>query len=175
VTRGSLPGLARADHVALTVPDIDAAVRFYVDVLGAVELYRFGPVDAREVPGMPDGRDWTEAHIDVRDARLTFAVVQLAPTFTLELFGFERPPSQAAAPPRNSDLGGHHLALKVDDLDAALAFLRERGVRVLETIEVDEGPAAGQRAALFTDPWGNWLELVEYERLGYMDAPDAGS
>ena len=39
-------------------------------------------------------------------------------------------PDQHAAMPRNSDIGGHHVALYVDDLDAAVAELRGRGVTV---------------------------------------------
>ncbi len=167
-----LPGLVRADHVALTVADLDAGVGFYRDVLGAVELYRFGPVDARELPPMPDGRDWTEAHIGIPDARLAFAVLALGPGFTLELFAVER--AGAGGAPSQPGVGASHLAVKVERLDDAAAFLRERGVEMLEQIAVEQGPAAGQRSAFFLDPWRNKLELVEYERLGYMDALDAG-
>ncbi len=57
-----LPGLSHVDHVGLTVPDLDAASKFYCDVIGGYELYRLGPFDAAEMPRMADGRDWTEAH-----------------------------------------------------------------------------------------------------------------
>ncbi|HZT10373.1 MAG TPA: VOC family protein, partial [Actinomycetota bacterium] len=33
-----LPGLRHVDHAAYTVPDLDEAVRFFVEVLGAEEL-----------------------------------------------------------------------------------------------------------------------------------------
>ena len=35
-----IPGVRYADHVAFTVPDLDEAVRFFVQALGAEELYR---------------------------------------------------------------------------------------------------------------------------------------
>jgi catechol 2,3-dioxygenase-like lactoylglutathione lyase family enzyme len=159
----SLPGLVRADHVGLTVPDLEEAVRFYTDVIGGVELYRQGPFDAAEIPRMPDGRDWTEAHVNVPGARLRFAVLRLGDDFMLELFEYEKPEQASRTPPQNSDVGGHHLALKVTDVDAASSFLRERGVRLMERIEIDEGPAAGQRANYFLDPFGNHLELVQYD------------
>jgi catechol 2,3-dioxygenase-like lactoylglutathione lyase family enzyme len=163
---GSLPGLVRADHVGLTVPDLEDAVRFYTDVIGGVELYRLGPFDAAELPAMADGRDWTEAHVNVAGARLQFAVIRLGDDFMLELFEYEKPKDAARTPPRNSDVGGHHLALKVADVEAASAFLRERGVQLMERIEIEEGPAAGRRGNYFLDPFGNHLELVEYDVLG---------
>jgi catechol 2,3-dioxygenase-like lactoylglutathione lyase family enzyme len=162
-----LPGLKRADHVGLTIPDLEEAVAFYTGVLGGTELYRLGPFDATEISRLPDGRDWTEAHVNVAGARLRFAAVRLGADFAVELFEYERPRG-ATTPPRNADVGGHHLGLHVTDLDAALAFLRERGVQTFERIEVDDGPSAGMRGAYFLDPWGNHLELVEYDRLGYM-------
>jgi catechol 2,3-dioxygenase-like lactoylglutathione lyase family enzyme len=156
----TLPGLTRIDHCGLTIPDLDAALEFYVSVLGGEELYRMGPFDARQIPAMPDGRDWTDAHVNVADASLRFAAVQLGTDFVVELFEYTRPQG-VATPPRNNDAGGHHLGLRVSDLDVALEFLRERGVQTFETIEADEGPTAGTRAAYFLDPWGNHLELVE--------------
>jgi catechol 2,3-dioxygenase-like lactoylglutathione lyase family enzyme len=46
-----IPGVRYADHVAFTVPDLDQTVRFFVQALGAQELYRStrGP-DARFMP-----------------------------------------------------------------------------------------------------------------------------
>ena len=161
---GALPGLVRADHVGLTIPDLDEAVRFYTEVIGGVELYRLGPFDAAELPRSSDGRDWTDAHVNVPGARLRFAAVRIGRDFVIELFQYEKPNEAGRKPPRNSDPGGHHLALRVADIEAAIAHLRERGVHLMEKIEIDEGPTAGQRSNYFLDPFGNHLELVEYER-----------
>ena len=163
----SLPGFLGADHLGLTVPDLDEAVRFYTQVIGGAELYRLGPFDAAELPTMPDGRDWTEAHVNVAGARLRFAVVAIG-DFMLELFEYEKPADARTTPPRNQDVGGHHLSLRVADIEEATRFLRDRGVRLMERIEIDEGPAAGLRGNYFLDPFDNQLELVEYDRLGYM-------
>ena len=167
---GPLPGLTRVDHAAVTIPDLEEAVAFYTGVLGGTEVYRLGPFDAAEIPRLPDGRDWTEAHVNVAGARLRFAGVRLGADFVVELFEYERPAGATTAP-GNADVGGGHLGLKVADLDAALAFLGGRGVRTFERIEVGEGPLAGMRGAYFLDPWGNHLELVEYDRLGYQADP----
>lgn len=158
-----LPGLSHVDHVGLTVPDLDAAVRFYCDAIGGHELYRIGPFDAAEMPRMPDGRDWTEAHINVAGARLTIAMLQVGPNIMLELFQYERPADQRKSPPRNCDWGGHHIAFKVADLEAAKAHLAARGCRVMAgPIVLDQGPCALLRVNYVLDPWGNQLELVEY-------------
>lgn len=152
----------RADHIALTIPDLDAAVAFYTDAFDARELFRMGPFDAADMPRSSDGRDWTDTHVDVPDARLQFAVLELAPGLQLELFAYERPTDARADAPRNCDIGGHHVGLCVDDLEAATSVLRDRGVTVLEPIVSDEGPMAGTRSAYVVDPWGNHLELVAY-------------
>jgi glyoxylase I family protein len=78
-----------------------------------------------------------------------------------EVFQYEAP-DQTTEQPRNSDIGGHHVALYVDDLDAAVAFLRDRGVRVLGDPTASSGPSEGQRWVYFLSPWGMQFELVSY-------------
>jgi glyoxylase I family protein len=64
--------------------------------------------------------------------------------------------------PRNSDIGGHHVALYVDDLDAAIAHLRDHDVQVLDGPTASQGPAEGNRWIYFLSPWGMQFELVSY-------------
>jgi len=78
-----------------------------------------------------------------------------------EVFQY-RAPDQRAEPPRNSDVGGHHVALYVQDLDAAVAWLRERGVEVMGEPTTSSGPSEGQRWVYFRAPWGMQFELVSY-------------
>ena len=159
----TLPGLMHMDHVALTVPDMEAAVRFYCDVLGATEFYRLGPYDSAEIPPAADGRDWSEAHLNVAGARLQLAVLRIGSSALLELFRYEKPDNARKIPPRNCDLGGHHFALRVENLDQAIRFLRAKGVRVMDgPIVIGDGPRTGMRVNYFLDPWGNQLELVQY-------------
>jgi len=170
-SRDHLPGLQRVDHIGLTVGSVEEGVRFYSDVLGGRELYRLGPFDARDMPPLEDGRDWTEAHVGVPGARLSFAVVRMCEGFNIDLFEYERPPGANAIPPLNCDVGGHHISLKVSQLDPAIAFLQSEGVELLAgPIEIPGGPGGPARSIYFRDPWGNHLELSEYERLGWMDA-----
>lgn len=159
----ALPGLVGVDHVALTVPDLDTAVRFYCDVLGGEELHGLGPLDARELPAAADGRDWSEAHVNVADARLSFRRLRLG-AGELELFHYERPEGGRSQAPRNNDVGGHHLGIRVRDLDAGVAHLREHGVSVMDgpIVTPADAPGGPMRVNYFLDPWGNQLELVEF-------------
>ncbi len=164
MSKSPFPGLTRVDHIGLTVPDLDAAVAFYTETFGATELYRLGPFDAKDLPRMPDGRDWSAAHVNVSGARLSLVMLQLCPNLKLELFRYELPADARTTAPRNCDVGAQHIALKVDNLEVAVAHLRSRGVRVMAgPIVVSEGPAAGLRVNYFLDPWGTQLELVEFK------------
>jgi catechol 2,3-dioxygenase-like lactoylglutathione lyase family enzyme len=54
--------------------------------------------------------------------------------------------------------GYHHFAFSVPSHEIALATLKERRVKVLETFEVSE---LGYSVAFVADPWGNLLDRVE--------------
>ena len=150
-----LPGLRRVDHIGFTVPDLDQARAFLVDVLGCEYLYPLGPF------GHDEG-DWMAEHLNVHPrARMRNAFFRCGDQAIFEVFEYEAP-DQNPTPPRNSDVGGHHVALYVDDLDAAVAHLRERGVRVLGEPTASRGAHEGQRWIYFLAPWGMQFELVSY-------------
>lgn len=145
---GGLPGLTHFDHIGFTVPDLEQATRFLVDVLGYEYLYSLGPYS-------PDG-SWMSAHLNVGDAseipEIRFFRCAGLPVF--EVFEY-RSPDQQLRPPRNSDVGGHHVALHVQDIDAAIDYLRERGVQVLGQPTASKGPHLGQRWVYFLFAMGN--------------------
>jgi glyoxylase I family protein len=64
--------------------------------------------------------------------------------------------------PLNSDIGGHHVALYVEDLDAAITYLESKGVKILGEPTVSKGPSLGQRWVYFVSPWGMHFEIVSY-------------
>ena len=79
-----------------------------------------------------------------------------------EIFEYKAP-DQNDTLPKNSDVGGHHLAFYVDDFDAALEYLVSKGVQVLgEPVVREDGPVAGQTWIYFLAPWGLQLELVSF-------------
>ena len=151
----SLPGLRGVDHFGITVPDIEEAETFLVRVLGAVPVYT--------LPGKSANDDWMTRQLGVHPKTTIKHIrfYRLGNGGNLEVFEYEAADGQAPQP-RNSDLGGHHLALYVDDLDEAVAYLRAHDVEIMGEPMASQDAAAGQRWVYFRAPWGLQLELVSY-------------
>jgi glyoxylase I family protein len=150
-----LPGLSRVDHIGFTVPDLEQATRFLVDVIGCEYMYTLGPFQ--------DGGDWMSRHLNVhpRAVMRELRFFRCAGAAIFEVFQYEAPDQDTRAP-RNSDIGGHHVALYVDDLDEAVRHLEACGVEVLGPPTASRGPSEGQRWVYFLAPWGMQFELVSY-------------
>jgi catechol 2,3-dioxygenase-like lactoylglutathione lyase family enzyme len=155
---GTLPGMRGADHLGITVPNMADAVDFFVKVIGCDASFDLGAFKFDD--------DWMQVHLNVdpRAEIKRFRMVRCGYGTNLEIFEYGAP-KQAPRPPRNSDVGGHHLAFYVDDMDKAVAFLRASGVKVLgDPSTFKEGPAAGLTWVYFLAPWGMQLELVSYPK-----------
>lgn len=150
-----VPGLTGVDHIGITVPDLEEASRFLLDVLGCEYMYTLGPYEHDD--------DWMREHLNVHPRatmqRLHF--FRCGGKAIFEVFQYSAP-DQSMIPPRNSDVGGHHVAFYVDDLDVAVSFLRAQGVQVFGDPTVSSGPSTGQRWVYFLAPWGMQFELVSY-------------
>ena len=150
-----LPGLRGTDHIGFTVPDLEEAVRFFVEVIGCEPFYELGPFD--------DG-PWLETQlgIDRRAVMKKLKFLRCKQGSNFELFEYSAP-GQRTEQPRNSDVGGHHLAFYVDDFDRALAYLKAQGVEIMgEPTVRTAGPSGGQTWVYFKAPWGMQLELVSF-------------
>jgi glyoxylase I family protein len=151
-----LPGLRGTEHIGFTVPNLDEAQSFFVDVIGCEFVYSLGPFEH------PD-EDWMLEHLNVHPRtvmrELRFFRCGHGPNF--EIFQYEAADG-AAAEPKNSDVGGHHLAFYVDDLDAAVAHLEAHGIKVLGEPTKSSSHSTGQRWVYFLSPWGMQFELVSY-------------
>ncbi|MFE9680330.1 VOC family protein [Streptomyces sp. NPDC006285] len=154
--RPGIPGATNVDHVAYTVPDLEQAVAFFTEVAGAELIYREGPVQDPHGDRM---HRWLGVH---PGAVAHIAMLRLGPVTNLELFEYDAP-DQNRTLPANSDWGGHHLAIHVTDIDAAVEYLRRQpGVQLLgEARTVPDGPIAGNRWIYFRTPWGMQMELVQ--------------
>jgi methylmalonyl-CoA/ethylmalonyl-CoA epimerase len=132
--------LRRVNHVALAVPDLDAAARLYREALGA-------DVSAPQ--------ELTEHGVRVAFVRLGETKVEL-----IEPLGQDSP--IAAFLGRNPDGGMHHICYEVDDIGAARDRLKARGARILGDGEPRIG--AHGKPVLFLHPKdfdGTLIELEE--------------
>lgn len=154
MTRG-LPGLRGAEHIGFTVPNLEQADDFFVNIIGCERVYSLGPYTSDD--------DWMQSRLNVHPRtvirELRFYRCGFGPNF--EIFEYESADGQNPQP-RNSDIGGHHLAFYVDDFDTALAYLREHGIWTLGEPTNSSNASAGQRWVYFLSPWGMQLELVSF-------------
>jgi catechol 2,3-dioxygenase-like lactoylglutathione lyase family enzyme len=131
----------QAVHAGLRVPDSDAAISWYTEKL-----------DFRVVDTVPFSDEMT----------FVFLSPAMDNGFRVEL---QAGPG-AAERPAYADLGAslglsgwHHLCLRVDNVDEAVAELKRRGVTIVH--EPFDVPAISGRIAFFSDPWGNIFELMQ--------------
>ncbi len=145
-------------HFSVSVPDLDAALSWYHDVLGFVEEHRF------EIPALP-----ARAAFMRRDG--------------LRVEIWQAGQGAVVAPGRrepNSDLregGTKHVAFAVRDLQSCLNRLTDHGVDIAAVQrdphlpmkpEPDPRDCADGRAfaAFIRDPAGTLVELLDAERVG---------
>ena len=124
--------LKKIHHVAIIVSDYEVYRRFYVELLGFKvirENYR------------PEKDDYKlDLELDGCE---------------LELFSGKHNPPRPSYP---EALGLRHLAFRVEDMDAAVRELNEKGVDT-EPVRMDQ--FTGRRMTFFHDPDGLPLELHE--------------
>jgi catechol 2,3-dioxygenase-like lactoylglutathione lyase family enzyme len=155
----SIPGLRGHDHTGITVPDIKAATAFFTDVIGCTHAMSFGPFKDDKGTFMTD-----VVNVHPRAVIEEISMVRCGNGSNIELFQYTAP-DQAKTEPKNSDVGGHHIALYVDDIDKAAAYLKDKNVKTMQgPIPITEGPAAGQSILYFLTPWGLQMELISYPK-----------
>jgi catechol 2,3-dioxygenase-like lactoylglutathione lyase family enzyme len=152
-----LPGMRGHDHTGITVPDMNQAVSFFTDILGCQKIMSFGPFSDDKGTFMKDALD-----VHPRAVITQITMVRCGFGSNIELFSYQSPDQQVVQP-KNSDIGGYHIAIYVDDIRAADAYLKSKGVHTLfGPIPVAEGPAAGQTILYFKAPWGLQMEAITY-------------
>lgn len=132
--------LTEIDHVAIAVNDLEGAIRWYAEVLGA-------PVVHREVVAS-DGVE--EALVQVADSYVQL----LTPT---------REDSPVARFLARRGEGLHHVAYRVADCAATLERVKAAGARV-----IDERPRPGSRGTTvaFLHPSASYSTLIELVQEG---------
>ena len=111
--------LRAIDHTGIAVADVDRSLPFYEDVLGLALVHR----EIMHEQGVEAALlDVGESHVEL--------VAPLGPDSGVAKFLARRGP------------GLHHLAYRVDDIEATLASLKAAGVRL-----IDEQPRPGIRGS----------------------------
>ena len=131
------------DHVGIAVADLDAALRFYRDALGL------------EVAPPED--------VATQGVRVQFVGLGTdRSAAALELLEATSEDSPIARYLTKRGPGLHHVTLRVDDIHAALAQLKARGVRL-----IDEEPRLGAHGTLvaFIHPASAHGVLVELAEI----------
>lgn len=152
----SMPGLRGTEHVGFTVPDLVQATDFFVNVIGCEVFFESGPFAGND--------EWMKSHLNLGPGTVIkkYQLLRCGFGTNFEIFEYQAP-DQNRQGPRNSDIGGHHLAFYVDDIDAAADYLKAKGVRVLGEPKCSPpGPTEGQKWVYFLAPWGMQLELVSF-------------
>jgi len=143
----------RFHHVAITVPDLDAAIDWYTSVLGLRVSRREAETAVNpEAIGLPGEK------VRLRGAEL--AVDGDGSPF-VELHQFISPTRTVAR--RVCDTGISHFAFFTEDIHAECRRLQQLGVIFSSPPQyIAEGGLAGDWWAYFKDPWGNQLHLVSH-------------
>jgi catechol 2,3-dioxygenase-like lactoylglutathione lyase family enzyme len=145
-----VPGFRGFEHLSVAVGDIEEVTRFLEEVVGCERFYDMGPIDDRHGSGFG-----AYANVDVR---VSVSKVRLFRTPYLNLEIIEPDfPGQNRAWPGLFDMGGWHLALTVDDVDAAVQRLSHADVHVLGGKREDD--YSGCRVSCLT-PFGMYFDLV---------------
>jgi len=124
------------DHVAMTVSDLEPALRFYQDILGFPLLGQLF---------LGDARGFTITYLRAGSA-------------VLELFSFSVPTIEHRWNPDETVLGLKHLGFLVQDVATAADELMAHGVRI---IYPPANALGNVTTCFFADPDGNALELID--------------
>ncbi len=148
-TTASRTGVRGIHHAGLVVADLDAAIAFYGELLGM-------EVIERDRWRAPDHN--ADNAVGLRGSSADGAMLRGSGSY-LELWQYHAP-SQVGDNPADRgahELGLRHLAIEVDDVDAALARLVALGgTKMGDPIRIDTNAAA----VYCRDPFGTIIEFM---------------
>lgn len=140
----SNPKAKAVHHVGLSVPDLEAALAFYVDVLGFKLLNRSNWSGSRQI----------DMAIGAKGSAGKFAMISLN-GFCLEVFQFETPRASQPTEPRVVGHGWTHTCVTVDNAQDMVDALKAQGIELYaDPVDIGDGPFAYAR-----DPFGNIVEI----------------
>lgn len=131
--------IGRLNHIAIAVPDLEKAVRFYCETLGAS----------------------VSEPLEQREHGVTVVFVELPNTKVELLFplGDQSPIKKFLE--RNPRGGLHHVCYEVEDIDKAVTHLKTEGLKPLGDVK----PGAHGRPVVFLHPTDSFGTLIELEEV----------
>lgn len=157
-TGGGKVGAVAIQHIGVSVPDLEVARTFYLDLLGAVEVGK--PLEWRDNP-------FIDAVVGLEGSAARQFMCRLGNAH-IEVFEYLAPRSSEQDPNEGVNRFGYtHFALQVEDIQACYERLVAAGIRVhtppsLDGITTDaDGHKHGYAATYCRDFFGNVFEIME--------------
>lgn len=147
------------DHIGITVPDIEAATKFFQKAFQAETLYDVQPKNQEPMMG---SEVENQLGLPKGSKVVHMRLLQIGESITIELFRIEDATQDDAA--SLNDYGLQHLAIYVDDMEEAVRLFTAAGGELLSkphslaNIENQPGNAGVYGKA----PWGTLIELITY-------------
>jgi lactoylglutathione lyase len=136
-------------HVGICVTDLDRSLRFWCEGLG---------FETTMVP--PVGSEWSDALEIGGEVEFTAHFIKKG-GFEFELLHYRTPAPHGSPSASRKQLGFTHLAMNVEDLDAAIAHVVAHGGTLIESTRTRfESPDGVTELAFVADPDGVRVELI---------------
>ncbi len=152
-------GARGIQHIGVSVPDLDKARSFYIDLLGAEEV---GEPLEWHAPN-----PFIDAVVGLQGSAARQFMCRLGNSH-IEVFEYLSPRSGDQNPDQGVNTFGYtHFAVQVEDIQATYQRLLEAGIRVhtppsMDGVTVDEnGRKQGYAATYCRDWFGNVFEIME--------------
>jgi len=135
-------------HTGIVVTEMGRALEFYRDLLG-LEV----------VLDREQGGEFLAELMALEGVRMRVVMLQAPDGNKVELFEFHSHPKEAPGKVETSDIGCSHLAVAIDDLEAAYEELSQKGIQFNCPPVVS--PDGYAKVAYCHDPDGTIVELVQ--------------
>ena len=143
-------------HVAIAVPDIELAHRFYVDILGFEDA---------KIGGWEAGNEWIDNIVGLKNSAGKSFMCR-APNCYIEVFQYTSPEPAPQDPKRPvNEYGYTHFGMQVKDIAKVYERLLEAGltfhVAPDRMVTNEKGERVGFSATYGRDFFGNVFEIME--------------
>ncbi|MGI9417202.1 MAG: VOC family protein [Geminicoccaceae bacterium] len=142
----------RFNHTAFVVRDLDRTIGFFRDLLG-FELTSRAPRDGRTIDDMTGlaGADIEVAYLSGLGHRI-------------ELILYNAPTDRGGGLPRIFQDGSGHVALDVDDAEAAVEAAGAYGLALVgDIVTIDQGPNKGRKVVYLQSEDGLSVEFIQVD------------